>query len=70
MIDKASGHDKKIIHIVAHSHQDAGWGRTALEYYKGAVGDIYTNVVEYLWQNPDKRFTHAEIWFFQHWWDQ
>lgn len=25
-------------------------------------------MVNYLWENPEKRFTHAEIWFFQTWW--
>ena len=40
---------KKTLHIVAHSHQDAGWGRTAMQYYNGAVDGILTNVFNYLW---------------------
>jgi hypothetical protein len=55
---------KKIMHIIAHSHQDAGWGRTAIQYYNGAVDGILANVTKYLLANPEKHFSHAEIWFF------
>lgn len=34
----------------------------------GGVYGILSNVTDYLWNNPTKRFTHAEIWFFQRWW--
>ena len=70
---------RKTLHIISHSHQDAGWGRTAIEYFTGSLypngtvdhGGVYgilSNVTDYLWNNPTKRFTHAEIWFFQRWW--
>ncbi len=69
-----------MLHIISHSHQDAGWVRTAKEYFNGNIfingifeneGGVYgilSNVTEYLWDNPTKRFTQAEIWFFQRWW--
>jgi alpha-mannosidase len=59
---------KKTLHLIAHSHMDAGWGRFAIEYYNGVVAGVFTSVTDYLWSNPDKRFTQAEIWFFQKWW--
>jgi hypothetical protein len=59
---------KKIIHLIAHSHQDAGWGLTPMGYYDGGVKQVYTSVFNYLKENPEKRFTHAEIWFFKNWW--
>ncbi|TNV84420.1 hypothetical protein FGO68_gene5674 [Halteria grandinella] len=64
------GLSKKLLHIVAHSHQDAGWGRTAIQYFNGAVNGILTNVTEHLWEHPEARFTHAEIWFFQEWYQR
>jgi hypothetical protein len=33
------------------------------------VNGILTNVTEHLWENPEARFTHAEIWFFQEWYN-
>ena len=38
------GTDYKTYHIVAHSHQDAGWGLPAKEYFSGVVFEILNTV--------------------------
>jgi Glycosyl hydrolases family 38 N-terminal domain len=38
------------------------------EYFEKQVSDIYTRVVIELEQNPIRRFTHAEVGFFEMWW--
>ena len=58
------------IHIVSHSHQDAGWLRTIEEYFKSDVSAIYTSVFNVLVSDSTKTFTHAEIKFFSMWWYQ
>lgn len=59
---------KKIVHMICHSHQDAGWIKTPDQYYDDQVKHIYTHVVGALETNPKRTFNHAEIWFFQRWW--
>lgn len=61
---------KKIVHMICHSHQDAGWLKTPDQYYNDQVKYIYTHVVEALEANPKRVFNHAEIWFFQRWWSE
>jgi hypothetical protein len=56
--------------MIAHSHQDYGWLFTAEEYFERQVSSIYTNVVTALEANPERKFTHAEIAFFEMWWRQ
>jgi len=53
---------------VAHSHQDFGWLATAEEYFEKSVNDIFNNVTAALLANPKRKFTHAEIGFFEMWW--
>lgn len=43
---------------------EAGWTETAEVYYQTKVKFIFTSVVNYLYTNPGKTFTQAEIWFF------
>lgn len=33
------------------------------------MNHTYSSVFEYLKNNSDKHFTHAEVWFFKIWWD-
>jgi alpha-mannosidase len=53
---------------VSHSHQDFGWLITAEEYFEKNVNAILTNVMIALESNPKRKFTHAEIGFFEMWW--
>lgn len=64
------------VHIVPHSHDDAGWLKTFDQYYYGlrqdiqpaAVQVILDSVVEQLTQDANRRFTFAEMAFFMKYW--
>ena len=66
------------VHIVPHSHDDAGWLKTVDQYYWGLRQDIQPAGIQYtldtivasLAANPNRRFTFAEIAFFSRWWRQ
>lgn len=36
------------VHMIAHSHQDAGWRQTVDSYYSDFVGQVLDSVVQYL----------------------
>ena len=55
--------------MICHSHQDAGWLSTIEEYYESQVKHILTNVIDALEAVPERTFTHAEIGFFNMWWN-
>ncbi|CAG2178147.1 unnamed protein product, partial [Oppiella nova] len=56
------------IHLIAHSHDDVGWLKTADGYYDDSVHLIITNVVKELEKNAERKFTQVEIYFFKRWW--
>jgi len=67
------------VHLVPHSHDDLGWLQSIDGYfYKvkdafepsqfGGVYYIITSVIDALLDNPDRRFTQAEMKFFAMWW--
>ena len=62
--------DPITVHIISHSHQDAGWLFTVDEYFNNAVSSIYTSVYQALMNDKSKtkKYTHAEIYFFKMWW--
>lgn len=68
--------DKINVHIVAHTHDDVGWLKTADQYYVGlnntiqdvAVRNIIHNVVMALGDDPERTFIYVEQAFFQRWW--
>jgi len=74
----ASSKSRLQIHIVPHSHDDAGWLKTVDQYYYGLRQDIQPAGVQYtldtiitsLAANPNRRFTFAEMAFFERWWNQ
>jgi alpha-mannosidase len=77
--DDATAASKKIqIHIVPHSHDDAGWLKTVDQYYYGLRQDIQPAGVQYtldtilmsLSSDRHRRFTFAEMAFFERWWNQ
>lgn len=66
------------VHVIPHTHDDAGWLKTVDQYYLGLRQDIQPAAVQYvldtvvqsLAASPDRRFTYAEMAFFTRWWAQ
>lgn len=64
------------IHLIAHSHDDVGWLKTADGYFSGTKVDIQTANVEMtldtmvaeLLKDPRRKFTQVEMKFFSMWW--
>ena len=65
------------VHLVTHSHTDAGWLKTVDQYFSGlnrsiAFGHVHAildSVLLALSQNPQRRFSYGEQAFFQRWMD-
>lgn len=63
------------MHVVPHSHMDTGWEKTVDEYYSGLEGkithagveQIFTNTINELVREKNRRFTFAEIKLFSMW---
>ncbi|KAE9549196.1 hypothetical protein FO519_007591 [Halicephalobus sp. NKZ332] len=63
------------LHIVAHTHDDMGWLKTADDYFSGynpnqvntAVMIIIDTVVESLKRDPNRKFCYAEVGFLTRW---
>jgi alpha-mannosidase len=69
--------EEKIItvHLVPHSHDDAGWLYTFMQYYKGkdrryCVECELNTLYEALQANPKRTFSWCEISFFRLWYDR
>lgn len=66
---------KLTVHLVPHTHDDVGWGKTVDEYFSGAnpmlshasVDLILTAVTRELQRDPQRRFTFVEMKFFSMW---
>lgn len=63
------------LHIIPHTHNDAGWLYTVDSYFKGdnprgCVECILNSVTDALQVNPDRRFVYVEQVFFQTWWNE
>ncbi|KAK9839362.1 hypothetical protein WJX84_005048 [Apatococcus fuscideae] len=66
------------VHLVPHTHDDAGWLKTVDQYYYGSETKIQLAGVEYildtlvneLWANKDRRFSYGEMAFFSMWWER
>ena len=56
------------IHIVPHSHNDAGWLMSFEGYYKEKTNRILTNVINVLIKDPKKIFHWSDVAFFHRWW--
>jgi lysosomal alpha-mannosidase len=70
--------DNKIkVHVVPHTHDDAGWDATFDEYFYGvqleglnyrSVKQILENIVPNLNSNKQRTFIYVEMSFFRKWW--
>ncbi|XP_065357477.1 lysosomal alpha-mannosidase [Calliphora vicina] len=66
------------VHLVPHSHDDAGWLKTVDQYYYGSRNDIQhagvqyilDNVIVELLKNKSRRFIQVETAFFQKWYNE
>mgnify|MGYP000849733300 FL=1 len=63
------------LHIIPHTHNDAGWLYTVNSYYRGTnprgcVECILNNVTKALQVNPDRKFVYVEQVYFQEWWEE
>lgn len=56
--------------MVSHSHDDVGWINTPEEYYEIKVRTIITSVINSLLENESRRFSQAEIYYFEKWWKE
>jgi lysosomal alpha-mannosidase len=55
-------------HVVCHSHDDVGWLNTPEEYFDERVNTIISTVVQALVDNPERKFSQTEIYYFERWW--
>ena len=66
------------IHLIPHSHDDAGWLKTMDQYYYGSrtniqfagVNYIIDSVIQALLMDPARRFIQVETAFFSRWWSE
>lgn len=63
------------LHIIPHTHNDAGWLYTVDSYYKGdnprgCVECILNNITQALQVNPERKFVYVEQVYFQRWWEE
>lgn len=66
---------KLTVHLIPHTHDDVGWGKTVDEYFSGAkpslahasVNLILDSVVRELEKDAKRRFTYVEMKFFSMW---
>ncbi|CAN7938249.1 unnamed protein product, partial [Ixodes hexagonus] len=56
------------VHILAHSHNDAGWIVPVGDTYDKSVRHIYDTTTRSLLANPQRRYVSAENVFFSRWW--
>ncbi|ETV68894.1 hypothetical protein H257_15245 [Aphanomyces astaci] len=56
------------VHLIPHTHDDAGWLLTVDEYFTEQVDYILDTVLVELHKNPDRRFMYVEQAFLRRWW--
>ncbi|XP_077497608.1 lysosomal alpha-mannosidase-like [Amblyomma americanum] len=56
------------MHVLSHSHNDAGWIQTVDTLYEAYVESIYNTSTRALGMNPTWRYVSAENVFFARWW--
>ncbi|XP_065295621.1 lysosomal alpha-mannosidase-like isoform X2 [Dermacentor albipictus] len=56
------------VHVLCHSHNDAGWLRSVDSIYNDTVSSIYDTVLQALGENRRRRYVSAENVFFSRWW--
>ena len=59
-----------VVHVIAHSHCDAGYRESFGQYWNTSVHSIIDSVLEALSQDKSKRFVWEEVSFLSTWWNQ
>jgi hypothetical protein len=54
------------VHVITHSHLDAGWIYD-YETCSKVVHHIFTSVFAALQKNPDRKYTVGDTFFFKRW---
>ena len=57
-----------VVHVIAHSHCDAGYRESFDGYWSSSVSFIINSVLDALDKDPDKRFVWEEVSFLSKWW--
>lgn len=65
LLVEARPHETVNVHIVTHSHMDAGWRSTFDQYYEQSVRQIFDSVFEQLEADNRKTYTVGDIAFFK-----
>ena len=58
--------EKLTLHVITHSHLDAGWVFNVDECYT-VVKEIFSGVLEQLLLRPERTYTIGDIYFFKRW---
>ncbi|XP_064486678.1 lysosomal alpha-mannosidase-like [Ornithodoros turicata] len=58
------------VHVIPHSHNDAGWLESVDEVYAKHVKDIYGSSIDSLVTNNKRRYVSCENVFFSRWWKE
>ncbi|KAJ2850712.1 hypothetical protein IWW36_001681 [Coemansia brasiliensis] len=58
------------IHMLPHSHVDAGWNLSIDEYYEAAVRQVLRRASIQLWANRKRRFVWGDVAFLDKWLDE
>jgi len=61
---------KTIVHIVLHSHNDAGWRIPVSSYYESSVKKILNTMIDQLSNKSDLKYTWCETIFLKMYLDQ
>ena len=59
-----------VVHLVPHSHCDAGYQKSFDDYYHSEVQYTLDSMLVALQQRQDRRFVWEEVSYFSVWWDQ
>lgn len=57
---------KNNLHIITHSHLDAGWVQDVDTCFN-VVKKIFSSVLESLLANKDRKYTVGDLYFFERW---
>jgi hypothetical protein len=63
LFERSQGKSKIVLHVITHSHLDAGWVYDVDQCYV-ITKVIFTNVFEELLKNPVRKYTVGDLYFF------